>query len=181
MIFNEMLRHTDILTMAAHTTGVSTIDFNRTAATLNALGLVFKMYSNHFVGAIPVALSGNSPQPAPKYPAGGEDQPQTSSGSPTYPLDMFAALTPDRKYLTVAVVNATEAEQKIDVNVSGVRVAGPSTLWQMTGGSLDATNRVGQEAQVSVKEIALGDAPHALSVAPISISIYRFPVAMGAQ
>ena len=181
MIFNEMLRHTDILTMTAHTTGVSTIDFNRTAATLNALGLVFKMYSNHFVGAIPVALSGNSPQPAPKYPAGGEDQPQTSSGSPTYPLDMFAALTPDRKYLTVAVVNATEAEQKIDVNVSGVRVAGPSTLWQMTGGSLDATNRVGQEAQVSVKEIALGDAPHALSVAPISISIYRFPVATGAQ
>ena len=181
MIFNEMLRHTDILTMTAHTTGVSTIDFNRTAATLNALGLVFKMYSNHFVGAIPVALSGNSPQPAPKYPAGGEDQPQTSSGSPTYPLDMFAALTPDRKYLTVAVVNATEAEQKVDVNVSGVRVAGPSTLWQMTGGSLDATNRVGQEAQVSVKEIALGDAPHALSVAPISISIYRFPVATGAQ
>ena len=69
MIFNEMLRHTDFLTMAAHTTGVSTIDFNRTAATMNTLGLTFKMYSNNFVGAVPVALSGNSPQPAPKISA----------------------------------------------------------------------------------------------------------------
>ena len=96
MIFNEMLRHTDFLTMAAHTTGASTIDFNRTAATMNVLGLTFKLYADHFVGAIPVALSGNSPQPAPRFPPGG-DQPKTSSGSPTYPLDMFAALSAGQK------------------------------------------------------------------------------------
>jgi alpha-N-arabinofuranosidase len=80
--------------MGAQTTGVSLIDFNRTASTMNGLGLVYKMYGDHFAGAIPVALSGNSPQPAPKYPAGSPDQPEKSSGSPTYPLDMFAALSP---------------------------------------------------------------------------------------
>ena len=53
MTFNEMLRHTDFITMAAHTMGTSTLDFNRTASTLNTLGLVFKMYSNHFPGTIP--------------------------------------------------------------------------------------------------------------------------------
>ena len=68
MLFDEMLRHTDSMTMAAHTMGTSTIDFNQTASTLNVLGQVFKLYSNHFPGTIPVAITGNSPQPAPQYP-----------------------------------------------------------------------------------------------------------------
>jgi alpha-N-arabinofuranosidase len=180
MTFNEMLRHTDFLTMGAHTMGTSTIDFNRTAATFSTLGLMFKMYGDHFVGSIPVALSGNSPQPAPKYPAGG-DQPKTTSGSSTYPLDMVAALTPDRKFLTLAVVNAMESEQKFDLNIAGIHLAGPSTLWQLTAKSLDAANHVGQEPQVSIKEIALGDAPRTLAVAPNSVNIYRFPIAQPAQ
>jgi len=176
MIFNEMLRHTDFLTMAAHTMGTSTLDFNPTASTLNTLGLVFKMYSNNFPGSIPVAVAGNSPQPAPKYTVGG-DQPKTDSGSPTYPLDIFAAVTPDRRFLTVAVVNATESEQQLDLKVSGVRLAGQSTLWRMTANSLDAVNQVSKPTQVEVREIAIGDVPHSLTIAPISVNIYRFPIA----
>jgi alpha-N-arabinofuranosidase len=180
MIFNEMLRHTDFLTMAAHTMGTSTLDFNRTASTLNTLGILFKMYSNNFPGSSPVGVSGTSPQPEPKYPPS-PDQPKTSSGSPTYPLDVFAALTPDRKFLTVAVVNATDSEQKLDLNLAGAQVAGASTLWQMTGNSLDAANRVGQAAEVQVKEIAIGNALHSVTVAPISINIYRFPLGTAGQ
>ena len=177
MIFNEMLRHTDFLTMSAHTMGVSTLDYAPTAATLNTTGLVFKLYGDHFVSwSVPVELSGNSPQPAPKYPIGG-DQPETNSGSPTYPLDMFAALSPDRKYLTLAVVNATAAEQRFNLNVTAVHLEGPSTLWQMTGNSLEAANRVGKPPQVEVKEIAAGAATSSLAVAPISINMYRFAVA----
>jgi alpha-L-arabinofuranosidase len=180
MIFNEMLRHTDFLTMSAHTMGVSTLDYNSTASTFNTTGLLFKLYGEHFVGSIPVSLSGNSPQPAPQYPIGG-DQPRTNSGSPTYPLDMFAALTPDRKYLTIAVVNATESEQKLDLNVSGARLEGPSTLWQMTGKDLEAANHVGEPPQVTAKEISPGDTPRTISVAPISVNIYRFPVVQTVQ
>jgi len=180
MIFNEMLRHTDFLTMSAHTMGVSTLDYSSTAATFNTTGLLFKLYGEHLVGSIPVALSGNSPQPAPKYPIGG-DQPKTNSGSPTYPLDMFAALAPDRKVLTIAVVNATESVQPLALNVTGARLAGKSTLWQMTGKDLDASNRVGQEPQVEVREIEIDNVPETLSVAPISLNIYRFPVVQSAQ
>ena len=176
MVFNEMLRHTDFLTMSAHTMGVSTLDYKPTAATMNTTGLLFKLYGEQLVGAVPVALSGNSAQPAPQYPIGG-DQPKTNSGSPTYPLDMFAAITPDRKFLALAVVNATESEQKFDLNVAGTRIAGPSTLWQMTGNSLDAADRVGHASEVEVKETFVGEAPHSLMVAPISINIYRFPIA----
>jgi len=180
MIFNEMLRHTDILTMAAHTTGVSTIDFNRTPATMNVLGLTFKLYADHFVGAIPVALSGNSPQPAPRFPPGG-DQPKTSSGSPTYPLDMFAALSPDKKFLILSVVNATDSEQNFNLNMTGTRVAGPSTLWQLTGSTLDAADRVGQPPQVEIRETSIASPSDSISVAPISVNVYRFSVAPAEQ
>ena len=175
MVFNEMLRYTDFLKMSAFTMGVSTLDYNRTSAVLNTNGLLFKMYSDH-LGTIPVALSGNSPQPAPKYPIAG-DQPRSNPGSPTYPLDMVAALTNDRKFLTLAVVNATESKQEFDLNVTGVRLEGQSIFWQMTGTSVDAANHVGQPPQVEVKETALSEAPETLSVAPISVTIYRFPVA----
>jgi alpha-N-arabinofuranosidase len=180
MVFNEMLRHTDFLKFSAHTMGVSTLDYNPTGATFNTTGLLFKLYGDHFVGSIPVAVSGNSPQPAPKFPVGG-DQPMTNSGSPTYPLDMVAALSADRKFLTLAVVNATESIQPLTLNVTGVRLAGKSMLWQMTGKDLEAANRVGQEPQVEVKEIPMEDVPATLSVAPISVDIYRFSVVEAAQ
>jgi alpha-N-arabinofuranosidase len=177
MILNEMARYTDFLTMGAQTTGVSLVDFNLTASTMNGLGLVYKMYGDNFAGAIPVALSGNSPQPAPKFPAGSPDQPEKSSGSPTYPLDMFAALSPDRKFLVVSVVNATETEQKLDLGVTGAKLAGPSTLWQLTAKSADALNHVGQAPQLAIKESSIGNAPATIAVAPISVNIYRFPIA----
>ncbi len=182
MILNEMLRYTDFLTMGAQTTGVALVDFNRTSSTINALGLLYQLYGEQFGGgSIPVALTGNSPQPAPKYPAGSPDQPVKTSGSPTYPLDMFAALSPDRKYLVLSVVNATDSEQKFDLNVSGVHLGGPSKLWLLTGQSLTALNRVGQAPQVEVKEIATGDATGTITVAPISVNIYRFAIAQTAQ
>lgn len=175
MVLNEFFRHTDFLKMGAYTMAVSTLSYDATGAVYNSRGLLYKMYRDHF-GTIPVAVSGNSPQPKPKYPPYG-DQPETSSGSPTYPLDMVAALTADHKYLTVAVVNGTQSEQKFDLNVTGKQVAGPSTEWELSGSSLDAENRVGQPPQVTVKEIPIGAAPRTISVSPISVAIYRFPVA----
>jgi alpha-L-arabinofuranosidase len=174
MILNEMFRHTDFMKMAAYTMAISTLDISPTGSVYNARGVLYKLYREHF-GTLPVVLTGNSPQPAPKYPPYG-DQPETSAGSPTFPLDIVAALTDDHKYLTVAVVNATESEQKFDLSVSGVRVTGPSTLWQMTGRALDADNHVGQPTQVAVKEMALGEAPKTISVVPTSINVYRFTV-----
>ena len=176
MVFNEMLRHTDFLRMSAFTMGISTLDFNRTSAALNTTGLLFELYDRHFIpGSVPVALTGNSPQPLPTQHIVG-DLPRTEAGSSTYPLDMFAALTPDRKFLNLAVVNATESEQTFDLSATGERLQGPSVLWRMTGKDLEAANHVGEPPQVAVKEIQMSNAPKTISVAPISINIYRFPV-----
>jgi alpha-L-arabinofuranosidase len=174
MIMNEMFRHTDFMRMAAYTMSVSTIDYNATGATYNSRGLLYKALREH-LGTLPVAVSGNSPQPAPKYPPYG-DQPEESAGSATYPLDVFAALSDDRKYLTLSVVNATDASQNLKLNIQGGRLAGASTLWQMTGRSLDADNHVGQPPQVEVKEVPISDPLQPLSVAAYSVNIYRFPL-----
>jgi alpha-N-arabinofuranosidase len=174
MILNEMFRHTEFMKMAAYTMAVSTLDYSPTAATYNSRGLLYAMYREHF-GVVPVALSGDSPQPAPTRPPYG-DQPKTSSGSATYPLDMIAALTNDRKYLTVAVVNATDREHAFDLSIAGLKVGGPSTLWQLTGDDLNADNHVGEPQKVFVKEIPLDNASGPMRAAPNSVNIYRFPV-----
>ena len=128
MVFNEMLRETDYLRMSAFTMGVSTLDYIQTAATLNTNGLLFKLYGEHLgTGSIPVALTGNSPQPAPTQKTVG-NLPRTSAGSPSYPLDMVAALSPDHKFLTLTVVNATDCEQKFHLDVRGVRLNGNAMM-----------------------------------------------------
>jgi alpha-N-arabinofuranosidase len=176
MVFNEMLRETDFLRMSAFTMGVSTLDYNQTVATLNTTGLLFKLYGEHFgAGSIPVALTGNSPQPAPTQHMVGE-LPRTSAGSPTYPLDMVAALSADHKILTLAVVNATDSQQKFALSVDGAGLTGNPRVWRMTGNNVEAANKVGQPPQVEVKETAVGAASPELFAPPISINIYQFTV-----
>ena len=180
MILNEMMRHTDIITMGAQTTGVALITYNHTDATLNSLGLLYKMYAQHFVGSIPVAVSGNSPQPRSKYPPGSPDQPETPSGSPTYPLDMVAALSADHKSLLLSVVNATEAEQTFAVNIAGAPLGGPAKILQLTGTTPEAINRVGKAPELVMKETAIENVSSTVSVSPISITLYELPVVAAA-
>ena len=69
--FHEMFRHTDMIQMAGHTMATSVLDFNTNEATLNATGLVFKLYRDH-MGTMPVAVDGNSPPlPPDAYPGAG--------------------------------------------------------------------------------------------------------------
>lgn len=172
MVLQEMFRHTDFIKMSAFTMGVSTINFNATESSFNTTGLMFKLYRDHF-GTVPVDVSGNSPQPGPKWPVGGE-QPATSPGSPTYPLDISAAFTSDRKSFTVAVVNPTDQPQPLNLHIEGVRLAGGAQMWQMTGPTPDAANVLDKQPEVEVKENDLTAAPETLQVAPVSITVYRF-------
>jgi alpha-N-arabinofuranosidase len=172
LVFNEMLRHTGILKMSAHTMGTSAIDLSPTASCYNSTGLVFYLYRD-LAGFTPMALSGNSAQPAPKYPPSG-DIPRTTSGSPTYPLDMTALLSPDGRTLLLYVVNATESVQSFDL--SGVKASGPVTLVELTGSALDAENHAGEPAKVTISAPRnVADASHP-TVAPYSISLLRIPV-----
>ena len=178
MVLQEMLRHTDFIRMAAFTMGVSTLDITPTGATLNSTGEVFKLYGEHFgEGTLPLPVDGGSPQPAPKFPAG-FDHPLVRAGSPTYPLDVIAALAADRRTLKIAVVNATLEPQHITLRLAGARVLGHGTAWVLTGPSPEAQNVVGQPPQANVTTHALRATTRALAVPPVSTSIFEFPIAL---
>jgi alpha-N-arabinofuranosidase len=172
--FHEMFRHSRLYRMANFTFATSLLSESRTAAVLNPAGLLFKMYRDHF-GTIPVTVTGSSPQPAPKYPPGGEE-PKVNAGSPTYPLDVAAAWVDDRTALTVAVINPTKSEQTIDLSFQGVRLAGGGTLWRMAPESLDARIVVGEAPQVRIEEEPVTRVPTHVSFRPFSVTVYRLAV-----
>jgi alpha-N-arabinofuranosidase len=173
MVLQEMFWHSDLIKMAGHTMGTASIEYNDTESALNTTGLLFKLYRDHF-GSVPVEVGGNSPVPPPLYPVGA-DQPKANAGSPTYPVDITAALTSDGKSLTVAIVNATESAQELELSFRGIALGGKGRMWRMTGDSLNAATGRGRN-EVRIVETPLTETPKALTIAPISISIniYEF-------
>ena len=172
--FHEMFRHSELIQMATFTFATSLLSTTRTEAMLNPSGLMFKLYRDHF-GTIPVAVTGNSPQPAPLYPARGM-QPKVNPGSDTYPLDVAAALSDDRKTLSMAVINLTESEQALDFAFKGLELTGKGKLWRMAPKDLNATIVVGQKPGVEVEENAVEATPERSIIAPFSVNIYELAV-----
>ena len=160
--------------MGAFTFATAMMSENQTEAVLNPTGMLFKMYRDHF-GVIPVQVSGDSPQPKPVFAAGG-DQPAVNPGSDTYPLDVSAALSQDRKTLTFAVINPSEYEHSMELSIAGVKIASQGKLWQMAPDSLTATVVVGTNPEVEVTERSVGPAPGTIVVPPFSVSIYSYAV-----
>lgn len=172
--FHEMFRHSDLYQMACFTFATAMYSANRSEAVLNPTGLMFKMYRDHF-GTIPIVVTGNSPQPKPTEPSGGE-QPTVNAGSDTFPLDVVAALTADRKALTIAVINTTDTDQKLDLHFSNLSLSGKGTVWRLAPKSLLATRQVGTKSEVEVESMPLEPALTSLSLPKFSISIYEMPI-----
>ncbi len=171
----EFFRHTDFINMAGYTMATAWLDFDRTRSTVSAKGRVFQLYNQHF-GVIPVSVTGNAPVPPPRFPIGG-DQPSVNTGSPTWPLDVSAALTHDSRALIVAVVNATEQRQDLDIHLQGFPTRGSGRSWRLTGPNLDAQNRVGARPQVTIDERRFKTRATSLALAPISVELFEFPAA----
>ena len=165
-VFHEMFRHSDLFQMAAYTFATSLLAHDGTNVTLNANGLVFKIYRDHF-GSIPVEVSGDSPQPKPADPPGGE-QPAVNAGSDTFPLDVVAAWTEDRRTLTVAVLNPTEGEQRLKLRISGAALSGKGTLWRLASAESNGQNP-------SISQAPVDSVPDSLTVPPFSVNIFELP------
>jgi alpha-N-arabinofuranosidase len=169
---HEMFRHSEVYQLATMTFATSTFSAARGQAVLNPTGMLFKFYRDYF-GTIPVDVSGNSPQPKPKDPPGGE-QPAVNAGSDTFPLDVAAAWTGDHKALTVAVINPTETAQTLNLRIRGAELSGKGTLRRMAPQSLAATVTVGQEPGVKVEQQSLDSIPTNPTFPPFSVNICEF-------
>jgi alpha-L-arabinofuranosidase len=163
-VFHEMFRHSDIFQMAGQTFATSLLARNGTNVSLTANGLVFKIYRDHF-GSIPVEVSGNAPQPKPTDPPGGE-QPVVNAGSDTFPLDVVAAWTEDHRALTVAVLNPTDKEQPLKLNIAGTDLSGKGTRWRLA-----STEDNGQNPSINSSPIDSIPSPDTLP--RFSITIYE--------
>jgi alpha-L-arabinofuranosidase len=101
---------------------------------------------------------------------------ESPAASDTYPLDVSAAFSEDRKTLTFAVLNPSDAEQSIRIAINGAKLASAGKLWRMAPDSIDATVQVDKKPEVQVEDQTLGTLPEVLTVRPISVNIYSYPV-----
>lgn len=184
LVYHEFFRHSDMVALGVATGGMNTLamDSYGDAIGLRMEGVVMKMLHDRFAGALPVALSGNSPQHAIKG-AIGVDTSARPSGSPTYPLDVFAALSPDRKKLEISVVNPTDKTQDCDVSLTGIQPGGTARLWRLTAPAESPVPAPGPGRgpfgfgpPAAMTQSELPQAPGRLTVPPSSLSVYEIEV-----
>ncbi|NWF85024.1 MAG: alpha-N-arabinofuranosidase [Bryobacteraceae bacterium] len=184
LVYHEFFRHSDMVALAVHTGGMGTlaIDSYGDPSGFRMEGLVMKVLHDHFAGALPVAVKGSSPQRAIKGTVW-VDTPVRPSGSPTYPLDVFAALSADRKKMVISVVNPTESAQDCVFHLTGVQAAGPARLRQLIPPADAAAwtpppgrSPFGFGPPAKMAETTLPEAPRRMSLPPASLSVYEFEV-----
>jgi len=151
---HEMFRQSDIFHMANYAQTVNVIGAiktTRTAAAMETTGLALAMYRHHF-GTVPVATSVEGL------------------------ADVAAAWTPDRKALTVGIVNPTLAEIQPVLTVRGATLAGTGTRWGLTGPGPMAYNNPGDPPKVTVRQESVSGLTDTLTVPPCSVVLYRLDV-----
>jgi alpha-N-arabinofuranosidase len=178
LFLNEVFRHSDVVQASCATGGLGTvlIDDTGEAVGLSAEGLVLKIMANHFTNALPVLVTGNSPQ----LPVPGTvfvDIPNVPIGSPTYPLDVTAALSSDKRKLIFSVVNPTEEAHEFSLTITGVKLRIPGKLAQIAPPGLNSRNAAGQKPAVEIIEQDHSSFPDTVQAPPVSVSVYEFEVA----
>jgi alpha-N-arabinofuranosidase len=152
---HEMARNSDLVFMANYAQTVNVIGAiktTKTAAAMETTGLVLRLYRNHF-GTVPAAVT-----------------------SDTYPLDVAAAWTADRRALTVGVVNPTEQAWKLPLTITGVDLEGSGRVWTIGNSDPMAYNQPGKVPSVTIEEKPLTGVSDALVVPGYSVTLYELKV-----
>ena len=183
LVYHEFMRHSDKVGLAVATGGMGTLanDAYGEAIGLRLEGLVMKLLHDHFAGTLPVAVEGSSPQ-RPTKGVIGIDTSARPSGSPTFPLDVFAALSADRGTLAVSVVNPSETAQECELDLAGVQGNGRARVYQLTAEAVATPLPSGQPPgpfngpPATMAESSLPEPPRRITVAPASLTVYEFAV-----
>ena len=177
LCLHEMFRHSDMVEASCATGGLRMLtDPDGEAVGFAAEGVVMKLLQTHFLNALPLAVDGDSPQQlVPGTPF--VDSGIKPTGSPTYPLDILAAFSSDRKKLLISVVNPTEEGHSFTAKIGGVKLRGQGKLYQIAPPSVNSTNEAGKDPAVKIVETAQDELPETVLLPPVSVSLYEFDVA----
>jgi len=177
LCLHEMFRHSGMIAASCATGGLRLLtDATGDGVGLPAEAVVMKLMQTRFLDAHPIAVDGDSPQPLVPGTAF-VDRGPTPTGSPTYPLDVLAAFSSDRKKFLLSVVNPTEQGQSFTPKISGVSLRQRHTLYRIAAPSVNSFNEAGKAPVVAIVESAEGALPAAVQVPPVSVSVYEFEVA----
>jgi alpha-N-arabinofuranosidase len=130
----------------------------------------------HFINALPVPVGGDSPQQLVQGTPF-VDRGTKPTGSPTYPLDVLAAFSSDRRKFLISVVNPTEERHSFMPKISGIKLRSQGKLYQIAPPSVISTNEVGKEPAVKIVETAQDGLPETVQIPPFSVSLYEFDIA----
>jgi alpha-N-arabinofuranosidase len=152
MGLHEYFRNSDLYFMANYAQTVNVIGCIKTTATAAGFattGLPLKLYRRHF-GSIPIEVQG-------------------STGN----LDVAAALTKDRKTVTIAVVNPSDIAEQLTLDLGSIETNRSGKKWTIQHDNPEAYNEPGKTANVTIKEEAFEFTGAVLEIAPYAIVLYR--------
>jgi len=174
MTMNEMFRYSGVWQMSAYTGLTSVVAYDRTLAKpeLRANGRLFELYHDH-LGTIPVHVGGSSPQPELRGTVG-VDKPSESSGSPTYPLDVAATLSADRKTLSVSVSNPSASDMSLRLDVHGGTPSRAGKVWTLSQKDPNARTMPGGPPAATVVSSSVSDSGAVLTIPAFTIRLYQF-------
>lgn len=176
LCLHEMFRHSDKIAASCATGGLRVLtDISGDGVGLSAEGVVMKLIQTHFADARPVHVDGDSPQQQVRG-TNYVDKGPTPTGSPTYPLDVLAAFSGDRKRLLVSIVNPTEEGHKLTARINGVKLREQGKLYQIAPPGVNSTNEPGKEPEVKIVESEQAGFPETVQAPPVSVSLYEFEV-----
>ena len=150
---HEYFRNSDIIHMAHYAQTVNVIGCiktTKTAAFFDTTALPLMLYRRQF-GSLPLAVTREYASDA---------------------VDVAAALTEDRRALTIGVVNAQAKPQAIRVAVEGAKLGSEATVWRIAGEDPAARNTPESRpvAIAEEKNIPFGDE---VTVPAYSVNLYR--------
>ncbi len=151
---HEFYRNSDFVPMAFYAQTVNVIGAiktTRTAAEMETTGLVLQMYRAHF-GEKPLLL-------------------EQDFGD----LDVVAALSKDGRALTVGVVNPTNEEVELKLDLANVALAGSGKRWHIAGAEPTLHNTPGKPRVIDIQTTE-NVAANALRVPPLSASVFALPL-----
>jgi alpha-N-arabinofuranosidase len=151
---HEFFRNSDIVFMANYAQTVNVIGCIKTTKTeafFDSTGMPLVLYRREF-GTIPVSVTGWNEK-----------------------LDVSAALTEDKKFLTLGFVNATYDTYEVTPAIKGLSVKGKIQGWIITNPDPMAYNDPGK-LNVNIEPLPAVESIQKISIKPVSITVLKIPV-----
>ncbi len=154
---HEFYRNSDVYEMANYAQTVNVIGAiktSKTAANMETTGLALELYRKHF-GVHPLRVEGD----------------WESLG-----LDVAAALTEDRKTLTLGIVNGQSQEVEVNLSVAGLQLGAPRRGWVISHRDPMGHNTPENPERITIQERAFSGITPKVKVDPLSITLIHVPI-----